>query len=198
MKQSTKKLISMLVALAFLIAAFVFYFDFVSPAYSDIQALKGKELSEQNFFSQESNTITQVQKLIATYKNESQEQATVELALPSGQNVSGALAQIYGIVAANNINLQNVTISVSSVVPNAGSAAVGASSPLLKPVGSISFVVAISGSYEDFKNFLSEIETNVRIFDVKNLSIQPSSQVGSLTKDIFSYNMTITAYYQTQ
>ena len=54
----------MLVALAFLIAAFVFYFDFVVPAYGDMQALKGRELGEQNFFSQESNTITQVQKLI--------------------------------------------------------------------------------------------------------------------------------------
>ena len=195
MKQSTKKLISMLVALAFLIAAFVFYFDFVVPAYGDMQALKGRELGEQNFFSQESNTITQVQKLIATYKNESQEQTAVEMSLPPEQDVSGALAQIYGIAAVNNINLSNVSIAVSSVVTNSG-AITSVPSLLLKPVGSVSFAVSVSGSYEDFKNFLSEIETNVRIFDVKNLSIQPSSQAGSLTKDIFNYNMTITAYYQ--
>jgi len=202
MKQTTKKLVSMLVALAFLIAAFVFYFDFVSPAYSDMQTLKGKEVGEQDLLSQESKTIQQVQKLITSYQNESQAQNAVALSLPSGQDISGALTQIYGIAAANNISLQNMSISLSSVLPNVGSSTITAntlSPSLMKPLGSVSFMMAASGSYEDFKAFLSEIETNVRIFDIKNLSVQPASQSGSNnTQDAFSYNLTITAYYQVQ
>ena len=190
----------MLVALAFLVAAFVFYFDFVSPAYNDMQVLKGKESSEQNFLSQESKTVQQVQKLIASYQNESQAQNAVALSLPSGPDISGALTQIYGIAAVNNINIQNMSISVSSVLPNAGNPkiATNASSPLIKPMSSISFVASAGGSYEDFKNFLSEVETNARIFDVKNLSVQPAPQNGTGNKDIFNYNLTITAYYQAQ
>jgi len=200
MKQSTRKLISMLASLFFVIAAFVFYFNFVSPAYGGMQALKGKELSEQNFFAQESNTISQVQKSIAAYQNESQTQNAVSLSLPSKQDISGALTQIYGIAAVNNINIQNMSISVSSVVSNsAGSGATATVlSPLIKPVGSISFVLTAVGSYGDFKNFLSEIETNARIFDIKNLSVQPMLQGGSGVNSVFSYNLTVAAYYQTQ
>ena len=198
MKQSTKKLISMVTALVFLIAAFVFYFDLIVPAYGDMQMLKGKELSEQDFFSQESNTIQQVQKLIAAYESQSQAQSMVALSIPSGQDISGALNQIYGIAALNNISVQNMSISLSSVLPKSGSSVTNASSPLVKPMGSVSFAVAAGGSYEDFKNFLSEIETNVRIFDVKNLSVQPVLQSGSTIKDAFNYNLTIMAYYQTQ
>lgn len=190
----------MLISLAFLIAAFILYFDFVSPAYSDMQALKGKESGEQDLLSQESKTIQQVQKLITSYQNESQAQNAVALSLPSRQDVSGALTQIYGIAAVNNISLQSVNISVSSVLPNAGNSIIttnASSSPFIKPLGSISFMVAASGSYGDFKNFLSEIETNARIFDVKNLSVQPVPQSGSGVRDAFNYNLTIMAYYQT-
>lgn len=190
----------MLIALAFLVAAFILYFDFVSPAYNDMQALKGKKSSEQDLVSQESKTVQQIQKLIAAYQNENQVQDAIALSLPSRQDISGALTQIYGIAAVNNISFQSVNVSVSSVVSNAGSSTIAtnaSSSLLIKPLGSISFAVAAIGSYEDFKNFLSEIETNVRIFDVKSLSVQPVSQSGSGIRDAFNYNLTIVAYYQT-
>ena len=189
----------MLVALAFLIAAFIIYFDFVSPAYGDMQTLKGKEISEQDFLSQESATVQQVQKLIAAYQNESQAQGAVALSLPSKQDISGALTQIYGIAAVNNVSFQKVNISISSILPNAGNSTITtntSSSPLIKSLGSISFAITASGSYEDFKNFLSEIETNVRLFDIKSLSVQPVSQSGSGAKDFFNYDLTIMAYYQ--
>jgi Tfp pilus assembly protein PilO len=92
-----------------------------------------------------------------------------------------------------------MNVSVSAVAANAGNpvATTNASSSLIKPIGSISFAMTAIGSYEDFKNFLSEIETNARIFDVKNLSVQPAPQGGSAIKDLFTYNVTIVAYYQT-
>ena len=192
----------MLLALAFLVAAFVFYFDFVSSAYSDMQALKGKESGEKAVWSQESEMIQQVKELIATYQNESQTQNAVALSLPSGQDISGALTQIYGIAAVNSISLQNVNISISSVLPtNVGNSTIktnASSSLLMNPLGSISFAIAANGSYENFKNFLSEIETNARIFDVKNLSVQPMPQSGTGGQDAFNYVLTIMAYYQTQ
>lgn len=199
MKQTTKKLISMVTVLVFFIAAFVFYFDFIVPAYGDIQELKGRVSSQQDFFSQQSNTIKQVQKLIAAYQGQGQAQNAVELSVPPAQNISGALTQIYGIATLNNISIQNMSISVSSVLPSSGGSAIAMNAPLplVKPMGSVSFAVSAFGSYGDFKNFLSAIETNARIFDVKNLSIQPVLQSGSSIKDLFNYNLTIMAYYQT-
>ena len=191
----------MLVSLAFLIAAFVFYFDFALPAYGDLQTLKGKELSEQNFLSQESNTVQKVQKLIAGYQNQSQAQNEVALSLPLKQDISGALTQIYGIAAVNSINVQGVNITLNSVLPSVGNSTAittdTSSSQFINPIKSISFVITGSGSYEGLKNLISEIETNARLFDVRGVSIQSVAQNGSNTKDIFNFTLTIMAYYQT-
>ena len=74
----------------------------------------------------------------------------------------------------------------------------------MKPLGSFSFRLAASGSYENFKNFLSEIETNIRIFDVKTVALQPAgvaAQTGAKaasSQDAFNYTITVATYYQTQ
>ena len=200
MNNNTKKLIGMLVSLAFLIAAFVFYFDFALPAYGDMQTLKGKEASEQNFLSQESNTVQKVQKLIAGYQNQSQAQNAVALSLPLKQDISGALTQIYGIAAVNSVNVQGINITLNSVLPSVGNSTAitdASSSQFINPIKSISFVITGSGSYEGFKGLISEIETNARLFDIRGASIQSIAQNGSNTKDIFSFTLTIAAYYQT-
>ncbi len=194
MKQSTKRLTSVLFSLLFLIGAFLVYFDLVSPAYSDLQVLKGKQASELAFLSEASTTMQQVQKLIATYQSESQAESMVALAVPTGKDVSGAIAQIYGIAQVNNIDIQDVSVStVSSLQGATSTKASGAS--LVKPLGNISFVIAASGNYENFKSFLSEIETNIRIFDIKNVSVQPVSATSG-SQDLFNYSVSIIAYYQ--
>lgn len=190
----------MLFSLILLIAAFIVYFDMVVPAYSDMQTLKGKQSSENDILAQVLQTEQQVQKLIVAYKNENQAQSAVALSLPSGQDVSGALTQIYGIAQVNNIYLQNITVSGSSLLSNPNAKSASAANvpvaPLVKPLGSISFAASASGSYEDFKNFLSQIETNIRIFDVKNISIQPATQSATSSRNLFNYTLTIVAYYQ--
>lgn len=187
---------SLLVSLAFLIATFIFYFDVIVPAYGDMQTLRGRAASEQGLLSQEASTTKQVQELVASYSNESQTAGSVALTLPSGEDISGALTQIYGIAATNNIGIPTMSISLSPVVASS-TAVVNASVPsIVKPLGSISFVITANGSYEDFKNFLAEIETNIRIFDVKNVSIQAPLQNSTSSQDNFNYNVTIVAYYQ--
>ncbi len=199
MKQTTKRLVGMLVSLTFLIAAFIVYFDVVSPAYGDMQALRGKAASEQNILLQEASTTQQVQQLVASYKSESQTAGTVALALPSEEDISGALNQIYGIAGTNNINILTMNIALAPVIASSTTEMDVSAPSIVKPLDSISFAIEANGSYEDFKNFLSELETNIRIFDMKNISIQPAQsapQNAANNQDNFNYELTIVAYYQ--
>jgi Tfp pilus assembly protein PilO len=50
----------------------------------------------------------------------------------------------------------------------------------------------MTGTYEDFRAFLSNLETNVRIFDLKAMSIQPIAKQTNL----FGFSLTVAAYYQ--
>jgi Tfp pilus assembly protein PilO len=186
----------MMVALLFIVGAFIFYFDFISPAYQDMEALKGKLVSEQNLLAQESTMVKQVQKNINSYNNATQAQSLISQFLPSTQDISGAVTQIYGIAGINNMSIQSISISPASIIPPTVSNS--SSSVNIKSFGSITFSFSVSGSYESIKSFIYDIETNMRIFDIKSLSISPvqSAQGSSAPKDLFTCNLSIQTYYQ--
>lgn len=210
MKQTSKRLTSMLLSLLFLAAAFLIFFDLIQPAYGDLQAKKGKQTSAQAFLVQEGQTIAQAKKLIDQYANATAASDNLSLSMPSGQNLAGALAQIYGIAQNNGVAIQSIGVSppvIAATQPQqARGQAQAAAAPLtpsqiVRPTGAISFQIAAAGSYEGLKAFLAGIETNIRVFDLTNLSIQsalvtPGGKAGAATADFFTYNITVVTYYQ--
>ena len=128
--------------------------------------------------------------------------------MPSGPNVAAALAQIYGIAQNNGVSVENFTIAPPSIqLPQTGQEqayAAGETSfslgQVTKPLGTLSFQFKASGNYESFKNFLSQIETNIRIFDIKDFDLQPIADTNSpgtgTPADLFTYNVSVVTYYQ--
>ena len=149
--------------------------------------------------------MKQAQTAIAAYESQSQGISSVGLAMPSGEDVAGALAEIQGI-AANTRHYDREYCRVAPTIQlQAGAhASATSSSVLTKPLGSFTLKLTASGSYENFKNFLSEVETNIRIFDVNNVSLEPTAITvtagtkPTASRDAFNYTVTVTAYYQTQ
>jgi Tfp pilus assembly protein PilO len=208
MKQETKRFSSIILAALILVAAFIVYFEFIVPAYSNLEALKGQAESEQTLYANESQIATQVKSLLATYQNDTASTQAVTMALPVGPDVAGALAQIYGIAANAGVSIQGTTVSEQAVQAAddssdgsdgtlAGDAATGA---IVKPVGTVSFQITGGGSYEQFKAFLQGLETNIRIFDVTAISLQPNAVIATKTvaadPDMFNYSITVVTYYQ--
>ncbi len=196
MKSSTKRLTSAFVALLLFVGAFVIFFDFVQPAYGDLMATRGQLSSQQQTLDNESKTITQIKAVVAKYADQVDAQNQVGAALPMGANLANAVTQIYGLAQANGISVQNIGISVA----NTGSGARSAPTANLavRPTGTIAFAVSAVGPYEGFLSFLSGIETNLRIFDVKQISIQstPSTGAKAAVQNLFNYNVTVNTYYQ--
>ncbi len=196
MKQNTKRLSSALISILLVVAALLVYFDFIIPAYQDLQTAKGQEVSQAALLDNEKKVVTQVQNIIKAFQGQSQSAAQVNLALPIGQNISGALAQLYGLAAADNVGMDSISIA-AGIVPQAQAAA----GNIVKPMGSVTFQLTVQGTYENFKTFLKDLETNIRIFDVKGFSVHPgvvlaNRRGGTITQDNFIYNLTIATYYQ--
>ncbi len=197
MKQSSKRFLSLVISAAFVVAALIVFFDLVQPIYGDLETLKGQQLSVEQNLANEKTVVSQIQGLLSQYESGGIPTSTLALALPSGPDVAGALAQVYGIAEASGIAIQSVNVS-SPAARLQTAAAAGAG---LKPMGSFSLQVAASGSYEALKNFLTELETNIRIFDVTSLAIQPvggaTGAKGAIpTPDSFTYNIAVNTYYQ--
>lgn len=202
MKQNSKRLVSIVLALLFLILALVLFFDLVEPTYSNLETTKGQLIGEQTFLATESQAVTQAQQLIAEYQNESQGEQDAALAMPTGPDIAGALAQAYGIAQSNDVAIE--TINASTPTLQVQSQASPGTTEAVKPLGTILLQVTGLGSYESLMSFLSELETNIRIFDLKGITIQPAqiAAVGGkgsapATQDIFTYNLTVAVYYQT-
>jgi Tfp pilus assembly protein PilO len=205
MKQETKRLSSLIIAALILAAALVTYFEFIVPAYTNLESVKGQEESEKILYANESQIVSQGKSLLATYESDASSSQAVAMALPVGQDVSGALAQIYGIAANTGVTLQGTSISVQAVATpgDAGDgqiASAAAAGSVIQPTGTVSLHVSGSGSYESFKNFLEGLETNIRIFDVTSISLQPAGTAATKTQaanpDMFNYSLTVVTYYQ--
>ncbi len=205
MKQSSKRFASLLLCLAFLVAALLIFFELIEPAYGDLQTKKATQLSNQNFLATESQAVAQAKSLLTQYENDTVAESSLALAMPSGPDVAGALAELYGIAANNNINVQSIAISAPIIQQSQAAGSTTGSSltlaQIVKPLGKLSLTLAASGNYENFKNFLSQLETNIRLFDITSLSLTPAVTAATTGKgggnaDLFSYSATVVTYYQ--
>jgi Tfp pilus assembly protein PilO len=209
MKQDSKRLTSIMLSGLLIVAALVAYFEFIIPSYSNLQDEKGKLTSESNLYQSEQQIASSVKDLLNTYKGDSSSSQLVALALPTGPNLASALAQIYGIAASAGVNVQGTGISIqaiqsvqpaSSAAPAGTIAGAAAAGSVVKPTGTVSIQIKGAGSYEGFKLFLQGLETNIRIFDVSTISLQPSAIAATKTQagnaDMFNFNVTVVTYYQ--
>jgi hypothetical protein len=209
MKQTTKRLSSTIIALLLLVAAIVVFFDVIEPEYATVQSLRGQEESEQALLANEQQLAKQVQGIVSAYQSQSAQAQEVGLAMPIGQNNAEALAQIYGIAANSGLAIQTVAVSAQGSTVSAATAAPidssGASTTsrvgtVIKPKGSLSFQVTGVGSYGALKTFLQGLESNIRVFDVTGIGINPVASINGpslvTTQDLFTYTITVVAYYQ--
>jgi Tfp pilus assembly protein PilO len=214
MKKETKRLASLIIAALLIAGALVVYFEFIVPAYSNLQMVKGQEESEATLYANEQQIVSQAKSLLATYTADASSSQSVAMALPVGQDLSGALAQVYGIAANTGVTVQGTGVSVQVIAPQVDIASTtvitnatdsqianaAAAGLITKPIGTVSFVVTGSGSYESFKKFLQGLETNIRIFNVTAISLQPVGATATKTQaanqDLFNYTITVVTYYQ--
>ncbi len=192
----------MIITLGFLVGALLIFFDLLQPAYGDLQQKRGEQVSKEALLTSEQQVVTQAKTLLTKYESETQAQTSLALAMPSGQNVANAIAQIYGIAQGNSIIVKSIGVSVAAVqqqISTARDSNVSLSaSQIVKPMGKISLQFSGNGSYENLKTFLSQLETNIRLFDLTGFSLAPQANIGSgpVSQDAYTYGITADTYYQ--
>lgn len=116
----------------------------------------------------------------------------IDKALPKGSQAGEVLVVLENLVGKHGLTLQS--IGLQSVNEPASETKI-LSQTSVRPVDAIrEFPVDlnIKGPYESFKNFLAEIEKNLRITDVTSLSFGAPSGAD----DKINFNVRIKMYYQ--
>ncbi len=189
MRASTKRIYSFLLALLFLIASFFVYAVFLKPEYKKVNMLRGTLQSKKSVLDTQGKIALKVKELLAQYQGVANLQDTISLALPSSEDLSVLYNQLYAISADSNMFLKNIAVSAGALKVSQNAITQG---PF--KTGTVQVAVSLSGSYEDFRNFLNKIETNIRIMDTYTFSITPA--LGK-SQNQFDFNVVILTYYQT-
>ena len=125
-------------------------------------------------------------KTLISESNQAQElQKNISKILPLSEGISEAVNQISGLAFLNKLEVNSVSSRTLAIEPS--------NAKLIKGLGVVSFNIQLGGTYESFKSFLENLETNIRIMNVNYLIIESKGE--GLTNN-FLYNLTVDAYYQ--
>lgn len=194
MKQSTRRLISTILALTFVFTAFLIFLNFIKPVYDEIRGLRVEILNKEKEIKSKKIIINQIQSLIKEYQNQTQLQESLLLSLPKNLNVAEALIQISGLSDLNNINL--LSFSISNPIINVSNDE--DSFKFLKPVGRFEINLRGVGTYSNIQKFLSQLESNIRLFSIKNINISSvKTQDKKESNDLF-FDIIVVSYYQVE
>lgn len=193
MKQSTKRFISLVLALVMMMAAFVVYIDLIKGAYDEVQSKKADILSRQELAASQRAIVEKVRRQIETYKGEEALTQNISLVLPLNPQIGEALTQINGLAKTNFLSPQLFLASAPVIKTLVPSPSGQKEKSLVRPIGIITLQLKFLGSYEQLKQFLSQLETNIRLIDIYSLSIQP---VKTNRDNFYSFELMVATYYQ--
>lgn len=188
MKSSTKRLFGIFTALLFLIGSIFVYASMIKPALEEIDELRGKLASRSDILENYGKAVKQLQSLLTQYQETTDVQQQVSLALPIGQNVPQAVNQVVGIAAANDLAIQSMGLQQLAIKP--------ATAPLVRGMGTLRMNVRLTGTYQGFKSFLKNLETNITLLDTTSLKIEVQKEKSGAL--FLAYVLSIDTYYQTK
>ena len=188
MRVSTKRILSILVGLAFLLGAFGVYISLIRGAVTSVETTRGLLASKESLLANQERAVSQVKGLIDEFKNFAELQGTVDQAIPNGPGVIQALRQIEAIGRTSNTIITDLDFSTPA--PSTRTVVSGVS--VVKKLRTLEVKARVAGSYEGLKQFAKLLETGVRVADVKRLSYAPAG--GSGSSDTVSVEVTM--YYQ--
>ena len=190
MKSSTKRFVSILLSLLILIASIFVYSTLIRPAYSEIEKLRAQAGGKTQLLEQQQSSTKQIQSLLSQYQDVLKVEDTISSILPLSPSVASGINQITGLSKINNLAIDLLSIEETAIKPSEQSS-------LVRGVGALKFNFHLIGSYENFKAFLQNLETNITLMDLTNLKMEPAVRTKT-GENRFSYTLNVNTYYQAE
>lgn len=194
MRISRARIISFILSAIFIIASAVVYSSLIVPSYGGLMKSRGELEATRLAFETEKVNIEAAEKLLSEYR-ERGVQIGLESLLPSVPDTSGAVSQISGAaeltgLAGAKLRLTNISSRVLEIRPSGDE--------LIRGVGVIELAAHVSGSYEELKAFIKNIETNIRLMNIKDITVSPAAGLERRDAILLDARFTVHAYYQAQ
>lgn len=158
------------------------YYLVLNQQYQDFAAKASRELPD---LRQRVTTLTQQYEQLSRADREGlfslQDERLLERVMPGELDVSAVVVQLTTMAQQRNLAVTELTHAP------APEPTLASSTPALQGVGRTLITLRASGgSYDEFKAFVSDLESSVLLFDVQEISFDPAKQ---------SYEIELLTYY---
>ncbi len=174
-----------LVVIVILVLAFS-YFLVLKPKYdSTMMAISLNYEQQQKLYLAQQKKLNNLKTIADLYdKISAADLKKFNGVLPDSYVKERLFGELDEIITTNGFILNSISIDKSEIP----AAAEGAPAPSVK-TGAINIQLAISAiDYAGFKNLLKLLESNLRLFDISQVSFSPSGNSASLTLTTYYYN----------
>jgi len=189
-----RTLITMILIFGILILGFVY----LGPAWSEYSATRQATQELQEISQELDNLIINKDQLISSVNRISKENLDrMDVALPSNKKAAELLVFFESVAGKNSLVLKNIDLEEKILAertslgnPRPGSAIANTNRPSGE-VNELPITMNLLGGYDSFKNFLRDLEQNLRIIDVENINFSATSN-----SSVFTFGIKVKTYYQ--
>jgi len=172
---------------AVIVAIILVFWFFVRPKLANVNDQKTAIAQQQQIFNSVETDRQQMLKLVSDLKNQQGDVALVDEALPLDTRITRIQVLIDGLVSASGMQEHSINFSASDKLIAAGnpveipqpSESAGKQYSVTRSLDTINFDLAVSGSVDQLKQLLNLVETNGRVIDITDISI--NSNQGTVT-----------------
>lgn len=157
--------------------------DYSTYSVSELQS----ELTKYQSIAQSSVSIVADENNLVQKKNtiSNDDQARLEKLLPANIDNIRLIIEISQIAEGRNLVAKNITIGTI----DSGNSNSGAPGQSANVYGTLPVTFTVNSSYPNFLNFLSDLENNLRLVDVTNITFS------STDSGFYDFNVTLNTYW---
>jgi Tfp pilus assembly protein PilO len=174
------------------IAAFFFY---TSSAYDSMQSFSAQS-NQYNAALDKATQLQQIKQTLLSRYNSFDPNALSRLStmLPDQVDNIRLILDLDNLAGKYGMSLQNVDISSPDTQSGSVVSSIANAS---QPYDSLTINFSTRGSYDQFTQFLTALESSLRLVDLVSLSIAPAgtSLPGNAGTPLYAYTMTVQTYW---
>ena len=198
--------------LSCIIIAVVLFFVVIDPMYQDVKQLRADVATYNVALSNSTDLQKTRDSLLEIYKNVSNEDKDkLEHLLPSSINNIGLILEIEKIANLHGMPIGNIQFDVKNLQDQNNQSQTGSENSIVVaegnpdqylPYGIFPMEFEIEGRYDNFLAFLKDLELNLRVVDIQNISFKvPATGTviqgtgGIADPNVYSYTLKINTYW---
>ncbi|MBI4160225.1 hypothetical protein HY504_03595 [Candidatus Wolfebacteria bacterium] len=189
MKASSKRIISIFASILLLVGLLFFYSTFIRPEYDDVIAVRARIASQKALIADYETDLVRIEQLTTDYQNLAQVQTSLTAIVPPAESTATAVAQLGGLAEAHSITIRALSAQVMAFRPSRQPG-------LVKNLGSVRLTLRAQATYENFKNFIRGIETNMNLMDVQSVKIETLPALRAIPTGFLDYTVVLVTHYE--